>query len=231
MIPLKDENPTERFPVVTVVLITACVLVFLWQNSLVEPAARRALYTLGLVPAVLFDVKQLPPELAIIPPYTTLVTSMFLHGGWMHLIGNMLFLWIFGNNVEDALGRGRFVLFYLVCGVVAALAQALPAPESTIPVIGASGAIAGVLGAYLLLYPHARVVVVIPIFFYLHLTVLPAFLLIGLWFLVQVLNSIAASGQEGGVAWLAHVGGFVAGVLLLPVLRRRGVPLFQDGGR
>ena len=229
MIPLKDENPTERFPIVTIVLITACVLVFLWQTSLAEPAARRALYVLGLVPAVLFDIKQLPAELAVIPPFATLFTSMFLHGGWMHLIGNMLFLWIFGNNVEDALGHGRFILFYLVCGLVAALAQAAPAPESTIPVIGASGAIAGVLGAYLLLYPHARVVVVIPIFFYLHLTVLPAFLLIGLWFLIQVLNSVAASGQEGGVAWLAHVGGFVAGVLLLPFLRRRGVRLFQDG--
>lgn len=230
MIPLKDDNPTELYPVVTVAVMGGCILAFLWQLSL-GPAQQQAIYALGVVPAVLFDLKALPPEVALVSAEATLVTSLFLHGGWLHLAGNMLYLWIFGNNVEDAVGHGRFVFFYLVCGMVAALSQALPTPEGVIPIIGASGAISGILGAYLLLYPRARVLVVIPFGFYLHPMALPAGVVIGLWFALQVVNSLAASGQEGGVAWLAHVGGFVAGVLLIlvPGVRRRGVRLWQPG--
>jgi membrane associated rhomboid family serine protease len=161
----------------------------------------------------------------------TIVTSMFLHGGFLHLGGNMLYLWIFGNNVEDAMGHGRFIVFYLLCGAAAALAQALPNPESTIPMIGASGAISGVLGAYVLLHPHARILVGIPIFFYLHLTYLPASLMLGIWFLMQIISSFNINPEEGGVAWYAHIGGFVAGLVLIPFFKRREVPLFSSPHR
>lgn len=167
MFPLHDDNPTDTTPVITVALIVACVALFIWQLSFGD-AVQKAIYSFGVTPAVLFDIKSLPAELATVPPWSTMFTSMFLHGSWMHLIGNMLFLWIFGNNVEDAMGHGRFIAFYLVCGVVAVFAQALPAPQSEIPMIGASGAISGVLGAYLLLYPHARVLVIVPLGYYIH---------------------------------------------------------------
>jgi len=145
MIPLHDDNPTAIKPYVTVALIASCTAVFLWQLSL-GAAAERAVYALGVIPAVLFDNITLSPEVAIVPPVATIVTSMFLHGGWMHLIGNMLYLWIFGNNVEDVMGHGRFIIFYLLCGTAAVFAQVLPDPASTTPMIGASGAISGVLG-------------------------------------------------------------------------------------
>jgi len=227
MIPIKDDNPTERPAYVTVALIVLCVLAFLWQQSHSPEAQQRIAYSLGVIPAVLLGGKELPPQLALVPAELTIVTSMFLHGGWLHLIGNMLYLWIFGNNVEDAMGRGRFIVFYLVCGVVAALAQALPSPGSTLPMIGASGAVAGVLGAYLLLHPRARVTVVIPLGFLLYPVVWPAVVVLGLWFLLQIGSSLMMAGQEGGVAWFAHVGGFVAGMALIPLFRRKGVPLWR----
>jgi membrane associated rhomboid family serine protease len=226
MIPIYDDNPTERPPVVTLSLILACVLVFLWQLSLGD-ALERYVYALGVVPAVLTGQRELAPEIALVSPPLTLFSSMFLHGGWMHLIGNMIYLWIFGNNVEDAMGHGRFLVFYGVCGVAAALTQTLPASDSLVPMIGASGAISGVLGAYLLLYPHARVLVVVPIGFYLHTMALKAGWVLAFWFLLQLVNSAVTEAQEGGVAWGAHIGGFVAGLLLVSVFKRRGVPLFQ----
>lgn len=226
MIPLHDDNPVRITPYLTIGLILACVLVFFWQLSLGQAEAHLVL-ALGLIPAVLFDLRQLPPELSLVPPVATVFTSMFLHGGWMHLIGNMLYLWIFGNNIEEAMGRLRFIVFYLVCGVAAALAQALPDPASTIPMIGASGAISGVLGAYLLLYPHARVLVGIPLGFYLHATRIKAGWVLVFWFVFQLLSSALTSGEQGGVAWGAHIGGFVAGMLLVPLFKRRGVRLFQ----
>lgn len=231
MIPLYDDNPTERTPVFTVAFIALCILVFLWQLSL-GTGMERMIYALGVVPAVLFGGAELPPALALVPPEATIFTSMFLHGNFMHLAGNMLYLWIFGNNVEDAMGHGRFVVFYAVCGVAAAMTQAIPNPESTIPMIGASGAISGVLGAYLLLYPHARVLVGIPFGFYIHTTRLPAGWVLGFWFVFQLLNSALASAEEGGgVAWGAHIGGFIAGMVLVPVFRRRGVRLWQPARR
>ena len=228
MIPLRDDTPTVIKPVVTISIIAACTLAFLWQISHGDRGQQLIAYALGLVPAVLLAGKQLPPQLALVPPAATVVTSMFLHGSWMHLIGNMLYLWIFGNNVEEAMGHVRFIVFYLLCGVAAAMAQSLPDPESTIPMIGASGALSGVLGAYLMLHPHARVLVAIPLGFYVHLTYLPALWMLGIWFLLQLASSLVVSSKEGGVAWYAHIGGFVAGLLLVPLFKRRGVPLFSS---
>ena len=168
MFPLHDDNPTRITPYVTIALIVACALVFLWQISLDGYGQRHAVFALGAIPAVLFDKAHLPSELVLVPAWATAFTSMFMHGGWMHVIGNMLYLWIFGNNVEDAMGHVRFTVFYLVCGLLALVAHAAPNAASQVPLIGASGAVSGVLGAYLLLYPHARVLVAIPLGFFLH---------------------------------------------------------------
>jgi membrane associated rhomboid family serine protease len=150
---------------------------------------------------------------------------MFLHGGWMHLIGNMLYLWIFGNNVEDAMGHVRFPIFYLLCGIAAALAQGFYDPNSAVPMIGASGAIGGVLGGYLLLYPRARVLVLIPLGFFTQLIRIPALAVLGFWFVLQFIQSALSSGEGGGVAYWAHIGGFVAGMVLILVFRDKGIPL------
>ena len=228
MIPLHDDNPTTITPVLTVALIVACVLVFLWQLSL-GPQLERMIYALGMIPAVLLGHMQLPERVEVVAPVATLFTSMFMHGGWMHLIGNMLYLWIFGNNIEEAMGRVRFIVFYLLCGIAAALAQALPDPQSQVPMIGASGAISGVLGAYLLLWPHARVLVAIPFGFYLHTVRLKAGWVLGFWFVLQLISSAGSVGQQGGVAFGAHIGGFVAGMLLVPLFKQRTVQMFNPG--
>jgi membrane associated rhomboid family serine protease len=217
VIPLRDDNPTRTVPVVTYALIVGCVLVFLWQVSL-GARMEAAIYAYGLIPDVLLGDARLPPGLATVPAWMTVFTSMFLHGGWMHLIGNMLYLWIFADNVEDRLGHGRFVVFYALCGVAAALAQALPDPGSQIPMVGASGAISGVLGAYLLLHPRAHVLVLIPLGPLSQLVRLPALLVLGLWFAMQLFSEMFAS-EGAGIAFRAHIGGFVAGLLLLPVFR------------
>lgn len=225
MIPLSDDNPSELRPMVTIVLIVSCALVFLWQLSL-GSSGEEAVYSLGLIPSVLFGIDRLPEDLARIPPVATILTSMFMHGGWMHLLGNMLYLWIFGDNVEDAMGHGRFLLFYILCGVAAALAQAVPDPQSTVPMIGASGAISGVLGAYLLLYPHARVLVVVPLGFIMQTMRLPAGIVLALWFGLQFLSNLMSQTQ-GGVAFRAHIGGFIAGMVLVGLFKRRGFRLFH----
>lgn len=178
----------------------------------------------ALIPAELLRGKDLPPAIPI-PLWLTVLTSMFLHGGFMHLVGNMLYLWIFGDNVEDAMGPIRFLLFYLLCGVAAALAQIAVDPGSAIPLIGASGAIAGVLAAYFMLFPYARVLTLIPIFFFLRLISVPAVFLLGFWFLLQVISGAGSLGSGGGVAWFAHIGGFLAGAMLVFLFRRRGVPV------
>jgi membrane associated rhomboid family serine protease len=220
-LPLADHNRlrTIRFQYVTVLLIAACTVVFLWQSSLSQEGEIRAIYALGMIPSVLFGYDQLPPSVEVVSPPVTLVTSMFLHGGWLHLAGNMLYLWIFGDNVEDELGHGRFLLFYLLCGVIAALVQAVAAPSSDVPTVGASGAIAGVLGGYLVRHPFARVTVLA----FIVLIELPALIVIGLWFVLQFISGVLDQGGEGpagGVAWWAHVGGFIAGALLINLLRR-----------
>lgn len=215
MIPLRDDNPTRTRPVVTIAIIALCVLVFLWQFSMSPRGAQAAIYSLGLIPAVLFGRAELPSELALIPAPLTVFTSMFLHGGILHLGGNMLYLWIFGDNIEDRMGPVRFVAFYLICGVAAALAQALPAVGSEVPMIGASGAVSGVLGAYLLLYPHARVLVALPLIIVFYTFYLPAIVVLGLWFLGQLLSSLGQDAAAAGIAFRAHIGGFAAGILLV----------------
>ena len=217
MIPLRDENPVSSVPVVTWALVVACILTFLWQVSLGAPHFNRAIFSLGVIPAVLFGHAQLAPEIAMVPPAATVVTSMFLHGGWLHLAGNMLYLWIFGDNIEDRMGRIRFPVFYLACGVAAVFAQALPAPEAQVPMVGASGAISGVLGAYLLMFPRARVLVLVPFGFILQAIRLPAVWVLGLWFAIQLVSSLMTPAGEGGVAFRAHLGGFVAGLVLTPL--------------
>lgn len=232
MIPLRDDNTPARLPVVTRAIVVACVLVFLWQLTLGSQAGQAAVYALGVIPAVLLGHQSLPAELAVVAPPVTVLTSMFMHGGFMHLLGNMLYLWIFGDNVEDSMGRARFVAFYLLCGVAAVFAQALPDPASTVPMIGASGAISGVLGAYLLLFPHARVLVGIPLGFVLQTVRMPAGAVLVLWFALQLLsNVLAGDGGGGGVAFRAHIGGFLAGMLLIPLFKRREVPLRLPFGR
>lgn len=231
MIPLHDDNPTTIQPVVTIVIIVLCALIFLWQISLGTRGFEAAVLGLGVIPATLLGTEVLPPELALVPPSMTVFSSMFLHGGWMHLIGNMLYLWIFGNNVEDAMGHMRFVLFYLLCGIVAVFAQALPNIDSTIPMIGASGAISGVLGAYLLLYPRARVLVLVPLGFYSRTLYLPAMAVLGFWFVLQLISSAFSDPRGGGVAFGAHIGGFIAGMALLPLFKCRHVRLFAASRR
>ncbi len=230
MIPLHDDNPTTLFPIMTIVFIVLCTLVFFWEVSL-GPATQQAIFTYGAIPAVVVGGKYMPPQIDAIPAWLTVFTSMFMHGGWMHLIGNMLYLWIFGNNVEDAMGHTRFIIFYLVCGVIAFLAHALGDTASQIPTVGASGAISGVLGAYLLLHPRARVLVAIPLGIIIHTTRLPAALVLGFWFVLQLINSASTSGGQGGVAWGAHIGGFVAGMALIPFFKSRDVRLFTQNNR
>ncbi|MCF8040895.1 MAG: rhomboid family intramembrane serine protease [Desulfarculaceae bacterium] len=210
MIPIRDENPIQGTPYVTLGIIALNVLVYLYQ--LVLPAQRELVfvYQYGVVPALLTGSVAVPEPLAWLPQPLTLVTSVFLHGGFFHLAGNMLYLWIFGNNIEDRLGPVRFVAFYLLGGVLASLAHVLAGPASQLPMIGASGAIAAVLGAYFLLYPRANVVVLIWFFFFVQLIRVPAVIVLGVWFLFQVLGS-----GGPGVAWMAHIGGFVVGLVLI----------------
>jgi len=188
---------------------------YLWQLSLAGEGGRAAVYALGFIPAVLFGVAELPPELIWVPSPVTVFTSMFLHGGLLHLAGNMLYLWIFADNVEDSMGHGRFILFYALCGLAAALAQAAPAIDSTIPMIGASGAVSGILGAYVLLYPQARILVAIPLIVVLYTIRLPAIVVLGIWFIGQLLSTLAAPAGGGGIAFRAHIGGFIAGLILI----------------
>lgn len=230
MIPLKDDVPSRTTPFVTVMIIVANVLVFLYQLSLgVEGKATEAfVYEFGAVPCRLTGACATPGDFP--SPYATVVTSMFLHGGFLHIAGNMLYLWIFGDNVEDTLGHGRFLVFYLLCGGAAAGAQTFMAPSSRVPMIGASGAISGVLGAYLVLFPYASVLTLVTFGFFIRFVHIPAIVVLGLWIVVQAfagyLSITAAApgrGEIGGVAWFAHIGGFLAGVVLLFALRPRAV--------
>ena len=227
MIPLRDHIATSRIPYVTYAVVGACVLVFLWQLSLGARAGQEAVYALGAIPAVIFGDARLPADIAMVPPLATVFTSMFMHGGWMHLIGNMLYMWIFADNVEDSMGHLRFIVFYLLCGVAAVLAQALPNVASQVPMIGASGAISGVLGAYLLLFPRARVLVMIPLGFIMKTHYLPAAAVLGFYFVFQVVMTAMTPAGGGGVAFAAHLGGFAAGAALILVFKHRRVPLFS----
>jgi len=211
MIPLRDVIPSRTTPYITVTIIALNALAWLYEVGMPRRELNEFLYVYGVVPA------------SFSPP--TLITSMFLHGGWMHVIGNMWYLWIFGDNVEDRLGHARFVVFYLVCGIVAALGQVAIDPSSTLPTIGASGAIAGVMGAYFVLYPHSRVLTLIPLIIFWELVELPAIVLLGFWFLMQLFSAgaiaVTANTAGGGVAFMAHVAGFLTGLVGVFVFRKR----------
>ena len=231
VIPVQDDIPTRIRPYVTWTLIAACVAAFTWEFTAGGTGFERSVFALGVIPSVLLGSVSLPPDLAWVPPWATVVTSMFLHGGLGHLLGNMLFLWIFGNNVEDAMGHLRFLAFYLLCGVAAVFAQVLPDPTSNLPMVGASGAISGVLGAYMLLYPRARVLLALPPpFIFITIGWFRAIWVLAGWFALQLLMGAGAGspeGEAGGVAFGAHIGGFVAGVALIPLFKSADVPLFR----
>jgi len=214
MIPYKDDNPTQRFPFLTISFIVLNVLVFLAQ--IINPAhLGRIAYNYGAIPHALLTFRDVQP----IHPVLTLFTSMFMHGSILHLASNMLYLWIFGNNIEDKLGYVKFIIFYILCGVAAAYSHALTNPSSTTPMIGASGAIAGILGAYLLLFPRARVHTLIFLGFFIQVVRLPAVIVIGFWIVIQIINGMlnAGSAPQGGVAWFAHIGGFLVGIFLIKI--------------
>ncbi len=222
MIPVGDNVPTRGTPVVNWLIIILNFVAFFVELAQ-GPYLEEFVYRWGLIPAVLTG--QIAPLADAAPAPVTLFTAMFLHGGWAHIVGNMLFLWVFGDNVEDAMGSARYIVFYLLAGIAASLAQVALMPEATLPTIGASGAVAGVLGAYIIMHPRAVVTVVLPLFLFFPVFQVPAFFMLGLWFLTQFTSGISsfatATGETGGVAWWAHIGGFIAGLALIFVFRRR----------
>jgi len=213
VIPLKDDNPTHSTPIVTYFIIGICVVVFLLELSSPNYKSGAIFYSWGVIPASLIHNLQLPDEVYRVPPIITLFTSMFMHGGFMHLIGNMLYMWIFADNIEDGLGKTKFIIFYLLSGAAAALTQVYMNTESTIPMVGASGAIGGVLGAYIVNYPRAKILVLIPLGFFSQIIRVPAIFVLGIWFLLQFISSAATNSAGGGVAYGAHIGGFVFGAV------------------
>lgn len=212
MLPIRDNNPTERFPFVTLLIIAVTTLVFFYQIKL-GSGVRELFFEAGLVPSRVSYEHGIPTKLSWLRNIPSLFTYMFLHGGWMHFLGNMWMLWIFGDNVEDRFGHRRFLLFYVIAGVSSGIVHWVTNVHSTMPTIGASGAIAGVMGAYMLLFPRARVLTVVPIFIFLHFMEIPAFIFLGFWFLMQLFMGAIAGG--GGIAWWAHIGGFLTGIYLV----------------
>tara|TARA_B100000686_G_scaffold344143_1_gene426245 strand:- start:178 stop:867 length:690 start_codon:yes stop_codon:yes gene_type:complete len=209
MIPLKDDNPTSNRPIITYFLIGMCVVVFLMQLGSQSYSTGQLFYSYGLIPSVLMGHDQLPMDLYAVPAVITIFSSMFMHGGFMHIIGNMLYMWIFADNIEDDLGPTKFFIFYLLSGVGAAMTQVLVDVHSQVPMVGASGAIGGVLGAYLINHPKARVLVLIPFGFFSQIIKIKALYVLGFWFILQFISS------GGGVAYAAHIGGFVSGMILI----------------
>lgn len=221
VIPLKDDNPSRRVPIINFLLIVANLLVFVFQFFLLPQGPAYLIKTLGFVPYELHHATAVSLRSGV-PAAVTLFSAMFIHAGWLHIIGNMLYLFVFGDNVEDRLGHLRYLIFYLLCGIIAALVHAAIFPESRVPSVGASGAIAGVLAAYMICYPRARITTLIIIFFFFRIVRIPAIILLGLWIVLQVISGMTElSARAGGIAWFAHMGGFAAGLLLLLVMRPR----------
>jgi len=223
MIPLKDINRSQTVPLITISVIVLNTLFFFYELSLDQEALARFFYMFGATPSFYFSPNYWQST-GVLGGILPLLSSMFLHGGWLHFGGNMLYLWVFGDNVEDRLGHARFLIFYFVCGLAAALLHIFTNPNSAVPTVGASGAIAGVLGAYLILFPGARVLTLIPIFVFFQLVELPALIFLGFWFVMQFFSGAISltimDQQTGGTAWWAHVGGFVTGVAF--TWKRRG---------
>jgi rhomboid family protein len=225
MIPISDDNPVALTPIVTWLLILSCTAVYVWE-FLLGQNMEATLNVLGFVPASLTGHSNLPQQFPGVPPLATIFTSMFLHGSILHLVGNMLYLWIFGNNIEEAMGHFRFGIFYLISGVAAALTMVYVDPLSHVPMVGASGAISGVLAAYILLYPRARVTVIVPLGIVFWPFRISAVWVVGLWFVTQLLLAALSDPAKPGVAWWAHVGGFLTGLALTPLLKSSEVPYF-----
>ena len=224
MIPLKDTVPSRTFPVVNITLIMVNCLVFLYELS-VGPDLSMFIDRYGIIPSRFFQHHLFNADM-MSSMITPLFSFMFLHGGWLHIVGNMLYLWIFGDNVEDRMGHLGYLIFYIICGMTSGLVQLFISPASRLPIVGASGAIAGVMGAYLLLYPFARVVTLFFFVIFIEVIHIPAFFFLGFWFMLQFFSgSFSLAGQEGGVAWWAHVGGFLSGVLLVVPFSRRKKPM------
>ena len=219
MIPIYDDNPALGKPLLVITIIVVCIIIWFWQSGLSYQDNNTVIINFGLTPKVFLS----GPLLS----FFTLFTSMFMHGGFMHLAGNMLYLWIFGDNIEGALGHFRFVIFYFLCGTAAAFTQILSAPDSTIPMIGASGAVSGVLGAYLIFYPRARIRTFVFLGIFITFLRLPAVLLLGFWILGQVISAVVSNPGSPGVAWFAHLGGFFMGMLLAPLLKKPNISIFQ----
>jgi membrane associated rhomboid family serine protease len=222
MFPLKDTIPSKTFPVVNYFLIAVNVLIWLFEASLPTEQLQEFIHIFGAIPARFHWI--VPVNLTTwLAKYYPIFTSMFLHGSWFHIIGNMWFLWIFGDNVEDSMGHGRYFIFYILSGIIASLTHLYLNPESTIPTVGASGAIAGVMGAYFLLYPGARIITLIVIFFFVDIVEIPAFFYLGFWIFMQFIEgtfSFLLPSNVGGVAWWAHIGGFIAGVLFVHLFKK-----------
>ena len=220
--PISDDNHSTTRPYVCYCLIALCSFIFLWQSTLPVNLYNEAINNFGVIPLAVLGEKE-----SYINPYLTIFTSMFMHGSWMHLIGNMVFLWIFGDNIEDSMGHKKFIVFYFVSGICAALLQAIIDPGSDIPMIGASGAIAGVLGAYLVLHPKANVNVLFWLFIFITVIKVPAFIVLSIWIISQFFS--ASVGSEGGVAYFAHIGGFIGGAFLISFFKDSHIRLFQEG--
>ena len=222
MIPLKDENPSKSIPIVNSFLILTNFSVFVYQNFFVPGGAGPLIPRLGSIPYEVINAVDLDPK-NLVPVPLTLLTSMFIHGGWLHILGNMLYLWIFGDNVEDTLGHLKYLCFYLMCGIIASLTHAFLNFSSQVPVVGASGAIAGVLGAYMFLFPKARIRTVLILLVFVRVVSVPAVVLLGYWILIQILSGMTEfeSLTPTGIAWFAHVGGFGAGFILIMMMRKR----------
>ncbi|HZX35283.1 MAG TPA: rhomboid family intramembrane serine protease [Thermodesulfobacteriota bacterium] len=210
MIPLKDDNPVRKTPYATISLIAINTAVFVFQTILGPKIKEVFILKTAAIPYEIMSLKDVSPANFLPPPFT-LLTSMFVHGGFFHVFWNMLFLWIFGDNIEDRLGKIKFIIFYLLTGVAASMAHVALNPDSAIPLIGASGAIAGILGAYIVLYPRAKILTLLFFFFFVQVVKIPAIIFLGIWFLTQILNI----GAGGGIAWYAHIGGFATGVVLI----------------
>ena len=222
MIPLKDENPSSTIPVVNIFLIIANISIFIYLRYFVPGETNQFFLKLGFIPFELTHFKDISPE-NLVPVPLTIFTAMFIHGGWIHLLSNMLYLWIFGDNVEDILGHVKYLFFYLACGIAATGLHFFINTASKVPTVGASGAIAGVLGAYLFLFPKARVKTLLILFIFIYIISIPAIIILGLWIIMQILSAYIEYGSKTGgqIAWFAHIGGFAAGLVLIILMKKR----------
>lgn len=222
MIPLRDNTYSHSFPFVNVTIIVLNVLIFLYQQTLPEDLSVLFYYNFGVIPAQV--ISQIITGESLLITGLPFVTCIFLHGSWLHLLGNMLYLWIFGDNVEDRIGHFRYLLFYLLIGIISSIAHIISVPESQVPIIGASGAIAGVMGAYLITFPKAKILTLVPVFFFITFIQVPAIIYLPIWFIMQVISGLSTTGiSADAVAWWAHIGGFIGGIILMPFFARRAV--------